>query len=111
MRLCRDNERGASRLREGPKKVRSHARDIADIVPNIVRDCRWVPGIILWYTSDNLPGKIGANIRGFRVDASANPAEHCDRGAAEAKAGDALEKFDCLRRNIEHSDIHAYEEI
>jgi hypothetical protein len=65
------------------EQVGAHARDVADVVADVVRDDGRVARVVLGDAGFDLADEVGADVGGLRVDAAADAREQRDRGGAE----------------------------
>ncbi len=63
--------------------VGGHARAVADVVADVVRDRRCITRVVLGDARLNLADKIRPNVRRLRIDAAADPHEECEERSAE----------------------------
>ena len=73
------------RDRIGFKEIRRHARTVADVVADVVRDDRGISGIILRNSGLYFPHQIGPDVRCLRKDAAANAGEDRNQAATESQ--------------------------
>ena len=65
------------------EEVGRHARAVADVVADVVRDHGRVARVVLGDAGLDLPDEVGADVGGLRVDAAAETREDGDERAAE----------------------------
>ena len=78
--------------RVGLEEVGRHARAVADVVPDIVRDHGGIARIVLGDAGLDLPHEVGADVGRLRVDAAAETGEDRDEGAAEREPDEVLDR-------------------
>ena len=97
----RQNHRGNNRHRIGFEQIGRHARAIADIVTDIVRNRCRVAGVIFRNTGFDLTHEIGANVRALREDTAAETREDRDQRGTEAER-DKRVNHDPVRCSMAH---------
>jgi hypothetical protein len=86
----RDDHRRDDRSDVGLEQVGAHARDVADVVADVVRDHGRVARIVLGNAGLDLADEVGADVGGLGVDAAADAREQRDRRGAERVAEEHL---------------------
>ncbi len=79
------HQRGRHGRHVGVEQIRAHARDVADIVSDVVSDNRRVARVVFGYAELHLPAKVGADIRGFGEYPAARLCEQRERACAKAE--------------------------
>ncbi len=74
------------------EEVGRHPCAVADVVTDVVRDHRGVAGIVLGDARLDLADEVGTDVRGLRVDASAQTGEHGDQRAAEREPDQVVDR-------------------
>jgi hypothetical protein len=81
-----EDQRRDQRDLVGLEQVGRHARAVADVVADVVRDRRGVSRVVLGNALLHLADQVGADVRGLGEDAAAHPHEHREQRAAEPEA-------------------------
>ncbi len=74
------------------EEVGGHARAVADVVADVVRDDGRVARVVLGDAGLDLPDEVGADVGGLRVDAAAESREHGDERAAEGEPDEVVDR-------------------
>ena len=74
------------------EEVGRHARAVADVVADVVRDHRRVARVVLRDAGLDLPDEVGADVRGLRVDPAAETREDRDQRAAEREPDEVVDR-------------------
>ena len=74
----------------GFEQIGAHARDVAHVVADVVRDDAGIARIVLGNARLDLAHQIGADVRCLGVDAAPDPGEQGDGAGAHGEAGDVL---------------------
>ena len=74
------------------EEVGSHARAVADVVPDVVRDHSGVPRVVLRDARLDLPHEVCPYVGRFREDAAAKPCEDGDEGATECESDEVVDR-------------------
>ena len=72
------------------EQVGGHAGAVADVVADVVGDHGRVARVVLRDARLDLADEVGADVRGLRVDAAAEPREDGDERAAEREADEIV---------------------
>ena len=80
------DQRGDQHHGVGLEQVRGHARAVADVVADVVRDGGGVARVVLRDALLDLADQVGAHVGGLGEDSAADPHEHREQGRAEAEA-------------------------
>ena len=75
--------------RIGFEQVRRHAGAIADVVAHIVRDDRWIAGIVLRNSGFDFTHEVRADVRRLGIDSATHTRKHRNQTPAETKAEQA----------------------
>ena len=73
------------RTQVGFVKVSAHTHDVADVVPDVIRDDRGVPRVIFRNADFYFTDQVRANVRAFSEDSAAHPGK--ERLSAGAHSG------------------------
>ena len=76
----------------GLEEVGRHPCAVADVVADVVRDHRRVPGIVLGNARLDLPDEVGADVGSLGVDAAAEPREDRDERPAEGQPDQVVDR-------------------
>ena len=74
------------------EQVGGHAGAVADVVADVVRDHGRVARVVLRDARLDLADEVGADVRGLRVDAAAEPREDGDERAAEGEPDQVVDR-------------------
>ena len=74
------------------EQVGRHARTVADVVADVVRDHGRVARVVLGDSRLDLPDEVGADVRSLGVDAAAEPREDGDERAAESETDEVVDR-------------------
>ena len=74
------------------EEVGRHARAVADVVADVVRDDGRVARVVLGDAGLDLPDEVGADVGGLRVDAAAESREDGDERAAEREPDEVVDR-------------------
>ena len=74
------------------EQVGGHARAIADVVADVVRDHRGVARVVLGDPRLDLADEVGSDVGGLGEDAAAEPREDGDQRAAERKPDEVVDR-------------------
>ena len=78
----------------GLEQVGAHAGHVADVVTDVVGDCRRVTRVVLRDAGFDLTDEVGADVSGLGVDTTTDAGEEGNRGGAEGKAREGLHVFE-----------------
>ena len=84
-----DQDRADQTDRVGLENVGRHACAIADIVAHVIRDRGWIARIVFFQAAFDFADQIGADVRGFGVNATAESREDADQARAQRQADEA----------------------
>ncbi len=92
LELRSDEHRGDRGHRIRLEEVGRHARAVADVVADVVRDHRRVARVVLRDPGLDLAHEVGADVGGLRVDAAAESREDGDERAAESETDEVVDR-------------------
>ena len=75
----------------GFKDIGGHASAIADVVSDVIGDGGGIPRVIFFELGFEFADKVGADIGGFGVDASAQTSEDADERGTESESGETID--------------------
>ncbi len=101
---CAERHRSDDRTDVRLEQVGAHARDVTDVVANVVSDRARVAGVIFRNAFLNLTDEVCTDVCRLREDAAAHAREQRDGGGAEAEAEDFLEATHGELRSVEQRE-------
>ena len=87
-----DQNRADQTDRVGFKNVRRHARAIAHVVAHVIRDRGRIARIIFFQAFLDFADEIGADVRGFGINAATESREHADQTRAQRESDQAANR-------------------
>ena len=106
-----EEDRGDHGHRVGLKQIGRHARTVADVVADVVRDDRRVARVVLRDPGFDLAHKVRTDVGCLGVDAAAQPGEHRHQTRAEREADQHVRvlEYEIRRGDSEQAETDHHE--